>query len=316
MHWHWRSATKPYSPLSCRLALTLAYRCDNVAPPLLFVGSWLVHDMSAPESSTPSPSPHEHVEDWALAYVNSTELAGKLDPPPPPRAWRAHATPLRLEGPGRPAELDLVARAPRSVSRSQMGNPHKRAQLLHTFLHHELQAAELMCWALLAFPDAPLAFRKGLLGICRDEIRHMGLYRVHLERLGHRVGDFPVRDWFWQRVASCESPLQFVALMGMGLEGGNLDHTMRYEEWFAAVGDHEGAELQRIVGDEEVAHVRFGLQWFQTWTDGAEFERWRHELVAPLTPTMMKGNDLDLKRRERAGFSAEFLEQLRQWDAG
>jgi len=219
-----------------------------------------------------------------------------------------------MKAPGRPPELDLVGRTKRSASRAQMANPRKRAQLVHTFWHHELQAAELMCWAILAFADAPEAFRRGLLGICLDEIRHMGLYREHLNRLGFKIGDFPVRDWFWQRVASCGTPLQFTALMGMGFEGGNLDHTKRFEAWFDEVGDHEGAELQRIVGDEEVAHVRFAMKWFATWSDGIDFDSWRRALVAPLTPSMMKGASLDDVRRMEAGFSAEFLAELRAWD--
>jgi uncharacterized ferritin-like protein (DUF455 family) len=257
----------------------------------------------------------EHIEDWAVEYVNSTVLDYKLAPPAPPSTFRADATPHRMGAPGRPSELDLVGRTRRSVSRGQMANPRKRAQLVHTFWHHELQAAELMCWAILAFPAAPEAFRRGLLGICLDEIRHMGLYRGHLERLGFALGDFPVRDWFWQRVASCETPLQFTALMGMGLEGGNLDHTKRFESWFGEVGDQHGSELQRIVGDEEVAHVRFATKWFATWSKGNDFESWRRELIAPLTPSLMKGACLDDARRLRAGYSAEFLAELRAWDA-
>lgn len=256
-----------------------------------------------------------HIEDWAAAYVKSTDLAYKLAPPEPPSSFRMDPAPVRLHQPGRPAELDVVGRSPRSVSRSQMHNPRKRAQLVHTFLHHELQAAELMCWALIAFPDTPQSFRQGLLGICLDEIRHMGLYDAHLARLGCRIGDFPVRDWFWQRVASCATPVQFTALMGIGLEGGNLDHTMRFESWFDEVDDAEGAELQRIVGDEEVAHVRFAMKWFRTWTGDGDFAVWQSELVAPLSPSLMKGAHLDEKRRIRAGFSTEFLEQLSAWDA-
>jgi uncharacterized ferritin-like protein (DUF455 family) len=103
--------------------------------------------------------------------------------------------------------------------------------------------------------------------------------------------------------------------MGMGLEGGNLDHTKRFESWFGEVGDQHGSELQRIVGDEEVAHVRFATKWFATWSKGNDFESWRRELIAPLTPSLMKGACLDDARRLRAGYSAEFLAELRAWDA-
>lgn len=253
------------------------------------------------------------VEEWAAAYVRTESLANKLAPPAPPTEWRADPGPaIRLSAPGRPPEFDLVTRTPRSVTRGQMRHGRRRAQLLHTFLHHEMQAAELMCWAILAFPATPRAFRQGLLGICRDEIRHMQLYREHIEALGHAVADFPVRDWFWQRVAECETPLEFVALMGMGLEGGNLDHTRRFESWFEEVGDHAGAELQRIVGDEEVAHVRFALHWFRTWSadDEPRFENWSATLRPPLSPKMMRGHDLDRERRERAGFPPAFLALL------
>tara|TARA_R110002094_G_scaffold149604_2_gene138186 strand:+ start:1164 stop:1949 length:786 start_codon:yes stop_codon:yes gene_type:complete len=256
-----------------------------------------------------------HIEDWAIEYVNSTVLDYKLAPPAPPTTFRNDAIVHRMEAPGRPSDLDLIGRTRRSVSRGQMANPRKRAQLVHTFWHHELQAAELMCWAILAFPTTPEAFRRGLLGICLDEIRHMGLYRGHLEQLGFAIGDFPVRDWFWQRVASCETPLQFTALMGMGFEGGNLDHTKRFESWFGEAGDQHGSDVQRIVGNEEVAHVQFAMKWFATWSEGTDFESWRRELVAPLTPSMMKGACLDDTRRLRAGFSAEFLAELRAWDA-
>ena len=81
-----------------------------------------------------------------------------------------------------------------------------------------IQAAELMAWAILAYPDTPLAFRDGLLKIALDEVRHMRLYRAHIERLGYRVGDFAVRDWFWMRVPTCPDPASFVAVMGLGLE--------------------------------------------------------------------------------------------------
>ncbi len=95
-------------------------------------------------------------------------------------------------------------KAPKSAH--ALASPQKRAHLLHTFLHHELQAAELMCWAVLKFRDTPPSFRRGLLSICQDEIRHMRLYSDQIERLGFKVGDFPVRDWFWSALLVRRAP--------------------------------------------------------------------------------------------------------------
>ena len=262
------------------------------------------------------------VEAWALQFLETDVLEEKRLPSPPPGEWRDDPTSESVPAaPGRPRELQRIDKTPRSLKRSQLANPRRRAQLLHSFWHHELQAAELMCWAILRFADTPRAFRRGLLGVCLDELRHMRMYEAHIERLGFEIGGFPVRDWFWQRVASCETPVQFVALMGIGFEGGNLDHTRRFATWFEEVGDAEGARLQQVVGDEEVAHVRFAWKWFCEWTgiepgDGQDvFERWRAALVAPLTPSMMRGGELDRDRRREAGLTEEFLDSLHAWDA-
>lgn len=195
---------------------------------------------------------------------------------------------------------------------SQLQDPKRRAQLIHTFLHHELQAAELMCWALLAFPESGTSFRRGLLGICLDEIRHMQMYRDYLVARGFAYGDFPVRDWFWQRTATCANALEFVALMGMGLEGGNLDHAARYGKAFTEVGDEDAAELQRIVAREEIPHVRFATKWFCEWSGGLDFDTWADSLVGPLTPALFRGREIDLAARREAGFTDEFLARLEQ----
>jgi uncharacterized ferritin-like protein (DUF455 family) len=215
-----------------------------------------------------------------------------------------------LPVPGRPPELCVVGKAKRSLQAAQLRTPRYRAQLLHTFFHHELQAAELMCWACLAFADAPRAFRAGLLQICCDEIRHMGLYRAEIERLGFHLGAFPVRDWFWQRVTACATPVQFVALMGIGFEGGNLDHSARYVEAFAAAGDHQAARVQAIVGREEVGHVRFAARWFARWTGDLDFARWTRELPGALSPQLLRGRVLDRNARARAGLPHAFLDAL------
>lgn len=252
----------------------------------------------------------DSVEAWVHAFIVGTELTEKLRPGPCPAAW--HATQLTApERPGRPKELRVVPTSPRlnAPQRSAIA----RAKLIHTFFHHELQAAELMGWALLKFKEAPLAWRKGLLAILLDEVRHMQLYADYLSAAGFEIGCFPVRDWFWQRVPSCETPLQFVALMSLGLEAANLEHAARFAGEFRAAGDELGAELQERIEREEIAHVAFGRHWFEHFTGGLCFERWQAELPPPLTPLLMRGTPLNRSARERAGLPADFLDELTRW---
>ncbi len=258
----------------------------------------------------PSPPPPGTVERWAWDFVLAETLAAKVAPPPPPETWEQAPPARRLGAPGRPPELRVAARAEKTRG---LGSPRGRARVLHTFWHHELQAAELMAWALLAFPETPLAFRRGLVRIAQDEIRHMAIYAAQIERLGHRVGEMPVRDWFWSRVPSCASAASFVAVMGLGLESANLEHSASFAARFREVGDEEGARAQELVGVEEIAHVRFGARWFAELTGGLDFEAWRSALPEPLTPLLMRGNPIQREARLRAGQPARFVEELEAW---
>lgn len=257
-----------------------------------------------------SASAFADVESWAEHYVLSTELGVKLAPPPAPRHFRADAVPVRLDRPGRPPELRPARRRERTPKPAALKDPHYRARALHAFLHHELQAAELMCWALLAFSDAELEFRHGLLGICQDEIRHMNLYREHIEALGETVGAFGVRDWFWRRVPACSTKLAFVSVMGMGLEAANLEHAASFAARFRAVGDEAGASLQERIALEEIAHVSFATRWFTRWTGGCSFDEWVSHLPPPLSPWVLRGAPIAAGARERAGMPAEFVAAL------
>jgi uncharacterized ferritin-like protein (DUF455 family) len=254
-------------------------------------------------------------EDWALSYLLSDSLAYKLCPAPLPVARAsARGAPQPELRPGRPSQLSLTwhkYKAPKSAH--ALCDATKRAHLLHTFFHHELQAAELMCWALLTFVKTPDAFARGLLGICADEIRHMNMYRAHIRALGFEIGAFPVRDWFWERAPHARSAAQFLALMGLGFEAGNLDHSERFEQLFRAAGDDQAAQLMRVVGEEEVAHVAFAAHWFEKLSGPLDFDAWCRALPSPLSPMLMRGHPLARARRLRAGFSHGFLEQLSAW---
>lgn len=250
------------------------------------------------------------VERWAWDYVHASTLADKLSPPPPPEGWERGGAARRIESPGRPGELHIVGKAKKTRG---LDGEEGRARALHTFLHHELQAAELMAWALLAFPETPLEFRAGLLRIARDEIRHMAIYAEQIARLGFGVGAFAVRDWFWERVPTAKTPASFVAVMGLGLESANLEHAASFAARFRQVGDEDGARAQELVGREEIAHVRFGVTWFEAFAARLDFETWRRALPEPLTPLLMRGHPLQRDARRKAGQPDRFIDELEAW---
>lgn len=251
------------------------------------------------------------VEEWAERYIHCATLTEKLSPPTPPETWGENESPRQVVEPGRPPQLRAAKRG-RSRT-TQLTHPTARAKLLHAFFHHELQAAELMCWAILKWPDAERGFRKGLLSIALDEIRHANAYQTEIKNHGHAIGDFAVRDWFWFRVPKCQSKLQFVALMGMGLEAANLEHAEHYEEQFRLVGATSAAELQTLIGEEERAHVAFAAHWFQRWTGAVDFDRWCESLPPPLSPLLMRGKRLNRPARLSAGLPSQFIEALNAW---
>jgi uncharacterized ferritin-like protein (DUF455 family) len=260
---------------------------------------------------SPAPTPElADVEAWAAHYVQSAELTDKIAPPPVPKLFRASPAPLWLEQPGRPRELKVAERRERMPKPDGLKEPRCRARMLHAFWHHELQAAELMCWALLGFADAEPEFKKGLIGICLDEIRHMRLYQEQIEALGFSLGAFGVRDWFWRRVPSCGDKIGFVALMGMGFEAANLEHARNFSELFRAAGDERAAQIQEQVGKEELAHVSFATRWFKRWTGGCDFVEWCSHLKPPLSPWVLRAEPIAREARLRAGMPEDFIRAL------
>lgn len=249
--------------------------------------------------------------DYAHAIVTSETLAAKLEPPGE-LALEDPEPPLRIAAPGRPANLAIVpGRTARVPPIAGMPDPHQRARILHALANHELQAIELFAWALLAFPDAPLAFRRGLVAILADEQRHLGLYAQRLAALGMTFGDLPVTGHFWNKLDHLGTPLEFVCAMGLTFENANLDFAGDYAAAARACGDHATAAALVQVHEDEIAHVHFGYVWLQKLAgDRDPWEAYCASVKFPLGPKRARGAVLDREARRRAGFSEAFIDAL------
>jgi len=119
------------------------------------------------------------IRDLALQVLTAEDLETKLAPPALPveaLTDDSPGRPLRAAGPGRPPELRIEERV-KIPAIDGLADPAQRPRILHGLANHELQAAELFAWALLAFPAAPPPFRRGLAAILVEEQRHTRMYR-------------------------------------------------------------------------------------------------------------------------------------------
>ena len=218
-------------------------------------------------------------------------------------------------GPGRPAGLHFSQRGTRArlPRADELHNDEARAVLLHSFANHELLAVELMALALLKFPNAPSAFRRGLLHTLREEQIHTQLYIDRMAASGLKFGDLPVNGFFWNNISGMATPLDYVSHLSLTFEQANLDYARHYSQLFHRIGDAEtGSLLDRIYRDE-IAHVGYGLKWFRRWKDPSrqDWHAWQDTMAFPLSPARAKGNaPYNREGRLKAGFSEEFIDSL------
>jgi uncharacterized ferritin-like protein (DUF455 family) len=253
----------------------------------------------------------------ATQILFGTTLAEKLASPPAAtitdeRPGPALVTPA---APGRPANLRFK---PHSTGKSDFPGLHQledvseRGKLLHFFGNHELLATELMALVLLKFPDAPAAFRKGVLQTLQDEQEHTRLYLERMRACGVEFGDLPVSGYFWRCVAPMEHPIDYVAGLCLTFEQANLDFAGQYGRRFATVGDADSAKLLERIYRDEIGHVAYGLKWFRRWKNPAEsdWDAFCRTLKFPLSPQRAKGLALNIAGRRAAGLDPEFIAQL------
>ena len=215
--------------------------------------------------------------------------------------------------PSRPKNLIFK---PHASGKSEFPGLHQlqseRGKLLHFFGNHELLATELMALVLLKFPDAPAAFRKGVLQTLKDEQEHTRLYMERMKACGVELGDFPVSGYFWRCVAPMEHPIDYVAGLCLTFEQANLDFARQFSRSFATVGDADTSKLLEKIYRDEIGHVAYGLKWFRRWKNPGEsdWEAFCHTLKFPLSPQRAKGLLLNVEGRRAAGFDAQFIAEI------
>ena len=249
---------------------------------------------------------------YAAALIESTTLEGKLRSAPAHVSDFDPGIAVRYAEPVRPAGLEIVPGASPKVPRPEgMCDPKQRPRILHALANHELQAAELFAWAILAFPDAPKTFRQGLMKILDDEQRHCRMYLARLAEMGASFGDYPVSGLFWRRVPEIDSPLAFVCTMGLTFENANLDFSIEHVEAARANGDEKTARVLEEVHDDEVAHVAFAWHWMRAFKDAGVGDWDAFVAAGPKhAAERARGATFDRAGRERAGLDPAFIERL------
>ena len=230
----------------------------------------------------------------------------------PGEAWRP-------ERPVRPANLQFAPRrqAPAMPKPGAFKEPAKRGVAHHVMANHELQACEVMAFVLVAFPEAPPAFRRGLAEIIEDEQRHTRLHVQRAESLGIAFGDLPVNCYIWNKAQSFACLLDYLAGMPLTFEGRNLDHTLEFETLFRQAGDERSAQVVQAIHLDEIEHVRFGMEWLSRLKspEQTDWDAYCAHLHWPLRPGKAKGDAFQRAARRAAGMSEEFLDRLEQADS-
>src|SRR6185503_3314449 len=145
-----------------------------------------------------APSDGMELSRFALKVLSAKTLDGKFVLVPEGWTDRRPGPPFRFVRPGRPQNLQIVphfmARVPQ---RDGMADPAQCGRILHALANHELQALELFAWAILAFPDAPAEFRRGLVRLLEEEQAHCRMYLDRMKSFEVSLGDYPVSGYFW-----------------------------------------------------------------------------------------------------------------------
>ncbi len=252
---------------------------------------------------------------WAIHILSGETLQEKLftpetltdHTPGPPLIWKE---------PARSHELRFQKhfRKNRLPAFQDHKNLDSRVICLHRFAGHELLAVEIMAYALLAFPDAPSHFRKGLAHTLKEEQEHVRLYTKRLEEMGCKLEDLPLYRNFWSFVPHLTTPLKYISVMSLTFEMANLDFAPIYGSSFAKHGDLASAKLMEKILKDEIGHVSFGCKWLHKWKeeDVSDWDTWLKNIPPRAHPGRARGSIFFEENRKLAGVPDDWIKALSQ----
>ena len=175
-----------------------------------------------------------------------------------------------------------------------------------------------MAASLLLFPhhtDEMKRFKQGIIKTIKDEQKHFNLYVKRLNDLGYEFGDFPINDFFWRQMESIKTPQNYLSVMALTFEAANLDFAHFYEKIFQEVGDIKTANILKVVYEDEISHVAFGVSYFEKWRENKSlWEYYNEHLPFPLTPARGKGQKFVEEARRKAKMDHDFIAKLTSFD--
>lgn len=256
------------------------------------------------------------IRKFAEQVLCSTSLEEKLKRHAASWTDESPGEPMQVDEPGRPDNLQFAPRrtAPGMPKPGAFTSQEKRAVAHHIMANHELQACEVMAYMLCAFPNAPAEYRQGMVEIIDDEQRHTQMHIKRAAQLGIEFGSLPVNCYIWKKALQFESVMDYLAGLPLVFEGRNLDHSLEFETYFREAGDEKSALLMRIIHDDEIRHVAFGMTWLRKLKPEhmSDWEAFESHLHWPLRPEKARGDTFDRPSRQAAGMSEEFIDLLSQ----
>jgi uncharacterized ferritin-like protein (DUF455 family) len=259
-----------------------------------------------------------NITEFAEQIVFGTTLEAKLAAPGRLTIDTNRRQPMTsIKAPGRPYGLEMQSPGNSSLTRpsdDNLENESERGKLLHFLANHELLATELMALVLLKFPDAPHAFRRGVLVTLQEEQAHTQMYIDRMRDCGLEFGTYPVSGQFWQIIEPMQSPMDFVSRLSLTFEQANLDYSKHFAKVFARIGDQATANVLQQIYEDEIGHVQHGLHWFRQWKDPdkSDWQAYEDALDFPMSPQRARAPKIAFNRlgREQAGLDRGFIDTV------